>query len=542
MLLTKKSILGYVFIAAILSGCQIAGKNQPPLVTQSVKLSSEPSTLSIDADSLISLQGDTLNVTNLKVDAANKKPADLWQVTRNNMQLELYQDNPRVQAQLEWFKKHPQYLKRVTQRASPYYYYIVEQALKRDIPTELTLLPIIESAFNPFAHSTWRAAGPWQFIPSTGNQFGLQQNWWYDGRRDIVRSTDAAFDFLQQLNKRFNGDWLLTLAAYNAGGGTVSKAISRNRKKGEPIDFWSLKLPKETMLYVPKLLAISALVKQPEQHNMAKALEPIENAPHFAEVDTGGQIDLTKAAAMADTSVKVIYTLNPGFNRWATSPDGPHRLLVPVDKAEQFKAALLKLPISERIKWTAYKVRTGDVLGKIAQRYETSTALIRKTNKIRGNLIRVGQVLMVPTARKPASEYVLSQVQRSIKRQQTMTRMANLSPHSHKIRAGESLWLIARKYNTSVKQLAHWNGIGVNSTLRVGSSLKIWQPNQAQQTSATIRGATRKIGYKVKSGDSLSRIADKFDVRIADILRWNKLKKSNYLQPNQLLTLYVKKS
>ncbi len=257
---------------------------------------------------------------------------DLWMRLRGGYGLDLSIENDRIRVQREWYARHPEYFTRVTTRSERYLHYIVEQAEARDMPLELALLPIVESAFDPFAYSHARAAGPWQFIPSTGDYFGMQRTWWEDQRRDILKSTNAALDYLQQLSNRFEGDWLLALASYNAGGGTVSRAIRRNKEAGKPTDFWNLNLPRETTAYVPKLLAIAQIVGDPQAYGVP--LHPIANEPYFATVKTGGQIDLAQAARLADISVEELYLLNPSYNRWATSPDGPFRLLVPVDRAK----------------------------------------------------------------------------------------------------------------------------------------------------------------------------------------------------------------
>ena len=226
------------------------------------------------------------------------------------------------------------------------------------MPAEIALLPIVESAYDPFAYSHGRAAGLWQFVPATGKRFGLKQDWWYDGRRDILDSTAAALDYLQYLHKRFKGDWLLALAAYNSGEGTVSKAQRKNRKKGKPVGFWDLALPGETRDYVPKLIALKQLVATPSVYGIK--LEGVPNRPYFAVVETAAQIDLAVAADLAGLELDKLYRLNPGFNQWATSPDGPHRLLIPVDQADMFRQAVAD---NELDRWLHHlPVRAGDTV------------------------------------------------------------------------------------------------------------------------------------------------------------------------------------
>ncbi|UTW04833.1 LysM peptidoglycan-binding domain-containing protein [Amphritea atlantica] len=461
--------------------------------------------------------------------------ADLWQLTRQHMQLDLDYDEPRLQAQFNWYKKHPEYMQRVASRASRYYYYILGEVLKRDMPAEVALLPIVESAYDPFAYSHGRASGPWQFIPGTAKHFGLKTSWWYDGRRDIVASTDAALTYLQQLHKRF-GSWELALAAYNCGGGNVSKAIRRNKEKGLATDFWSLNLPKETSAYVPKLLAVSRLIRDAAQHNLV--LEPLANKPVFEQVELDSQIDLAQAAKLSAITTQELYQLNPGFNRWATDPDGPHLLLVPANTAEQFRNRLAALPAEQRVNWTRHKISKGETISTIAQHYKTTSSVIREANKLSGNNIRAGKYLLIPSAKHESSEYSLSQSQR-FNRKQNQLAQSDRNKVSYQVKQGDSFWKIAKNNNVSVRELASWNQMAPGDPLRAGQTLSIWKAETQQGLSRSDQQLIRRIGYSVRSGDSLFAIADRFRVSINDIKRWNKLEKSKYLQPGQRLTLYV---
>ncbi|MCL6414575.1 LysM peptidoglycan-binding domain-containing protein [Aestuariirhabdus sp. Z084] len=460
------------------------------------------------------------------------RETNLWQRTREGFQLDLDQNNSRIKAQLRWYATHQSYLNRVSNRASRYMFFIVEELEKRDMPRELALLPIVESAFDPFAYSHGRASGIWQFIPSTGRHFGLKQNWWYDGRRDIVASTGAALDYLQQLHKRF-GDWELALAAYNSGGGTVAKALRRNRKAGKGEDFWSLSLPRETRAYVPKLIALSKLVKNPNQYNVS--LPPIDNAPYFEIVDIDGQLDLAQAAQMAGLDMKGLYQLNPAFNQWATDPDGPHRLLLPVDKANDFKQKLAMVAPEHRVQWQRYKVAQGDSLNRIARQQNTTVALIKEINQLRGSMIRAGQTLLIPQPSANLSTYSLSAHQRTLSRQQ---RGGNgKQKTTYRVRSGDSFWTISRRHKVSVRELAKWNNMAPGDPLKIGKQLVIWG-SQATVSSPSSSGIIRKVNYRVRNGDSLSRIASRFNVGVGQIKRWNTLN-AKYLQPGQMLTLYV---
>lgn len=393
---------------------------------------------------------------------------NLWQLTRQHLQLPLDLKHPRLDSQLNWYLRHPSHMARVTERAQPYYHHILHEVLRRDMPAEIALLPIVESAYDPFAYSHGSAAGPWQFIPGTARHFGLRSSWWYDGRRDILASTDAALTYLEQLHRRFDGDWLLALAAYNAGGGTVSRAMRRNSEQGKPTDFWSLDLPAETKAYVPKLLAVARMVRDAD--SLGVTLAPIENTPHFEVVETGGQIDLAQAASMAGLELDTLYRLNPGFNRWATDPEGPHLLLVPKDSAPQLRAALDSLPPEKRVNWHRYTVRAGDTLSTIAQRFNSSVNVIRQGNKLDSHLIRVGQGLLVPKPSVASEQYNLSIDQRLQAERQQLEQRAKRK-HYHRVNSGESFWSIARRYGVGVRDLARWNQMAPGDTLKTGQTL-----------------------------------------------------------------------
>lgn len=474
--------------------------------------------------------------------SAIQPPEDLWSLTRLHMQLPLDTEHPRIQTQLKWYQRHPTHLLRISERAQPYYHHIITEVLERGMPAEIALLPAVESAFDPFAYSHGRAAGPWQFIPGTARHFGLRSSWWYDGRRDILASTDAALTYLQQLHKRFDGDWLLALAAYNAGGGTVSRAIRRNRERGLPTDFWSLDLPSETEAYVPKLLAVSRLLRDAE--TLGLELVNIPNEPFFAKVETGGQIDLAEVARLAQMSIDDLYRLNPGFNRWATDPEGPHTLLIPIDKAKMLQQKLDAMPPEKRVIWQRYTVKSGDTLSTIAKRFHSSTHVIRQGNRLEDNLIRIGQTLLVPQPSKPATEYALSEAQR-LQSQRQRLEQTNSNRRYHSVKPGESFWSIARQYGVSVLNLARWNQMAPGDMLKEGQSLLLLGTDNTVASSISLpatdtrKPVVRKVGYRIRQGDSLSVIASRFGVSIDDILKWNRLEIDSMLKPGQALTLYV---
>lgn len=471
-----------------------------------------------------------------KTDEKAIKPIDkdLWSRIRAGYALNLDYDKPRLLSQIKWYSSHKTYLDRVSKRGQRYLFHIVEQLEEAGLPLEIAFLPIVESGFDPFGYSHGRASGPWQFIPSTGLAYGLTQDWWYDGRRDIVNSTKAAISYLTRLNNMFDGNWLHALAAYNSGQGTVLRAIKKNKKAGKPIDFWSLDLPKETRAYVPKLLALAKIFKNPEKYNYQPYF--IENTPYFEIVNVGSQIDLAEAAKMADTSIDEIYLLNPGFNQWATSPNGPHRLLIPIEKAQNFRTRLVSIPNNQRVTWVRYTVDAGDNLLLIAKKHNTTVAVLQDVNKMSSTLIRVGQQLMIPVAGSKIERYTLSSHQRLIQKQKK-TPSTNKLKTFHTIKSGDTLWDIAKKYKTDTKTLARWNNIGLADPLQLGKKLTIWQTTSNNSARPSV---VKRIVYSLRSGDSLGKVAQKFNVQISDIKKWNpKVGSKKYVQPGDKVTLLV---
>lgn len=461
---------------------------------------------------------------------------DIWVRIRNGFGLPDY-DHPGVGPDLNWYQNNPEYLKRTFDRARPYLHYIVEEVESRNMPLEIALLPVVESAFQPFAYSHGRAAGIWQFIPGTGSLYGLKQNWWYDGRRDVYAATRAALDYLQNLNRMFDGDWLLALAAYNCGEGTVSRAVKKNLAKDRPTDFWSLDLPNETRGYVPKLLALSNVVLAPEKHQII--LVDIPNEPYFAVIETGSQIDLALAAELAGITTEDVYQLNPGFNRWATDPDGPHYLLIPLENAVQFSDSLETLPESKRIRWIRHKVRSGETLSAIAKKHNSSASLIANVNQIKKANIVAGEYLLIPVASKNLGDYSLTADQR---RSEIQNKSRSGHKSIHVVKNGDTLWDIARKYKVGVQHLAKWNAMAPGDVLKSGQKIVVWSQagnDTSRSTAAPMKEITQRVRYTVRQGDSLARIAQRFKVSINDLIRWNGLKGAKYLQPGQALTLFV---
>lgn len=444
--------------------------------------------------------------------------SDIWGRIRDGYKLQEHLDsNPRIEQQRLLFAARPRSIEIAGERSSLYIHYIVEQLEERNMPLELALLPIIESAYDPFAYSSAKAMGLWQFIPSTGRHFNLQQTSWYDGRRDITASTAAALRYLSYLHGLFNDDWLLALAAYNAGEGTVSRAIERNQKLDLPTDYWNLPLPRETRDYVPKLLAVSQMVQNPEAYGLN--LRPIANEPYFEMVALKQRVNLATVAQLADLDEDELYQLNPAFTRRITL-DGPQHLLVPSAKAEMLAANLALMKPQDVVDWKQYQVKPGDTLGAIANRHHLSINIIRDINNLKHDRLRIGQVLSIPQSSGGRPHEQLHVVTRS----QPATR-------SYQVRKGDNLWDIAKTHKVSVRDLQRWNKLS-------GSSLKVGQVLSIQAVDVARDKNPEPTYYKVRKGDSLYNIAKRFNVRLNHLKSWNP-EDSALLKPGQTLTLYL---
>ncbi|MBP9045787.1 MAG: LysM peptidoglycan-binding domain-containing protein [Moraxellaceae bacterium] len=465
---------------------------------------------------------------------ALSQAGNLWEHVRAGFKLDLSQDNDRIAVQRNWYAQHQPHLDRVALRASRYLYHTVTEAEQRGIPTELALLPVIESAYDPFAFSRASAAGMWQFIPGTGKIFGLKQNEWFDGRRDIIESTRAAYDFLTQLQARF-GSWELALAAYNAGPGAVQRAINRNAAAGLPTDFWSLRLPSETMSYVPRFLAMAQIIKSPE--SLGLTLRPLINQPYFRVVGTSGQIDISAAASLAGVSLKEMYQLNPGFSRWATDPEGPHRLLIPAFLPSDFEKQISSLPAPENVVVEHYKVKRGDTLSRVAKRFSIAPSELKRLNGLKSSTLKAGATLVISQPRTGNAEF--ARVQNELFGKSHSVAAAQRTVSRYKVRRGDTLSTIARKHGLSTKQLANLNGLRGKTHVRLGQVLKVTTSAKRTQTASRSSGrrSTKRISYAVRKGDTLFSISKRYNVTVEQIRDWNNAHHS--IRPGQGLVLHV---
>jgi len=443
------------------------------------------------------------------------------------------QFNSRIDKEANYFARNPDYVGRVFDRAAPYLQYIVDEVEARELPMEIALLPVIESAFQPFAYSSASASGLWQFIASTGTRFSLKQDWWYDGRRDVVAATRAALDYLTYLHDMFDGDWLLAIAAYNCGEANVQKAIRRNKSAGKRTDFWNLRLPSETRGYVPRLLAISRIVAKPESYGLD--IDGIPDEPYFEAVETGGQISIEVAAELAGITTDEMYDLNPAYHRWATDPGGPYSLLVPVESAETFRTNLLQLTPDQRLRVERYTVREGDTVASIAARFGTNAQHLQELNSLgNANKLAVDSELRVPSAVTALPDQVRLAAARVDSRLPGGVRAV------HVVRNGDTLSGIARKHGMSISTLARINNLRTTSILRIGQRLQlntVAQPGGIVASQATGDGSN-KVTYRVRSGDTLSGIAEALKVSVNALREWNNISGS-VIRAGQRLVAYV---
>ena len=394
-------------------------------------------------------------------------PYDLWDRIREGFALEPLDDNKRIASQIAWFAARPDYVERTVDRSRRYLYFIVEEVQRRGIPTEIALLPIVESAFNPHALSRSQASGMWQFIPSTGRLYGLKQDWWYDGRRDVVAATNSALDYLQKLHDEF-GSWELALAGYNCGEGKIRRESAYNRAHNRPTDYLSLRLPDETRYYLPKLMAAKAIVLEPGRYGLT--LAPIQDQPFFAAVTTSKQIDMKVAAQFANMSVDDFLMLNPGFNRPVISLDfnKEKTILVPTAAADAFVAQLAD-PQVKLVSWKSHQLRRGEHLDKVAGQFGLSSDELKRINGISKNKnIAGGGTILVPDAKASAD----------------ISLAGNGKPESEipapgvlrvKLMKGDTLASLAEKYGASTEQLEQWNHFKPGHKISPGQTLIVQQ-------------------------------------------------------------------
>src|SRR5258706_171590 len=397
----------------------------------------------------------------------------LWQRIRMGFTLEA-KESPAVDENEAWYAGSPDYIKRFVDRGSLYLHHIVEQVEKRGMPMEIALLPVIESAFTPKARSRAKASGLWQFIPSTGKNYGLTQDWWRDNRNDVVAATDAALNYLQRLYDMF-GSWELALAAYNCGEGCVSRAIAANQKRGLATDFLSLKLPHETRNYVPRLLAVKNIVLAPASYGID--LESVPNQPYFTTVPAPQKIDVPLAAKLAGMSVEEFVALNPAHNKpVAVASTGT--LIVPLDKADTFRTNLENYD-KPLVTWTTYMAKKGEAVDAIAKRNGVTSPQLRAVNDSmkldKKGRLRSAQQMLVPIHAPKSAPLQLAQAAAPASDAGVERQAGRIAAAVgwYTVRAGDTLYGIARRANVALEKLLHLNDLTAASVLQPGLKLRL---------------------------------------------------------------------
>lgn len=432
---------------------------------------------------------------------------NVWSALSSNFTLDDNVDHAMTKQQLNYFLKHRDYLQKLADNASPYLYYIYQETRKRDMPAEIALLPMVESNYYPFGVSTTGATGIWQMMPGTASGFGIKIDWWYDGRRDIRASTEAALNYLAYLHNYF-GDWLLAIAAYNSGEGTVEMAIEHNKKLGKPTDYWSLPLPYQTKMYVPKLLALANIFANADDYHLD--LPKLPNNPFFKAVSMQHQIDLDRVAQLADTPLSTIRLLNPGFRRWATMPHQHYALLLPSNKATTYLTNLQQHK-HDLVTWVHHRVKPGESLYAIAHQYKTKPVIIQKVNSLNNNLIHPQQNLLIPFAFNKLNVKAIKKAPQNI----AEDKIPGPSRVVHHVAANDNLWSISHQYHVTPDQIRYWNNLAYRAKLTVDQPLTIWVQHRFKQPIFYT--------YMVKSGDNLIHIAKRFNTRVKTLQRINHL-------------------
>ncbi len=511
----KSTLLLTLVALAVLSGCattqapQTPQTSSPPPIISSAPASPVPTPAVSAANSpapyiatpSAPMQAGSVSARNV---AALLPPADIWERIRRGFGMPDLQ-NEIVRSQEQWYGQRPDYITRMTERSSKYMFHIVEELERRGMPSELALLPFIESAFNPQAVSSAKAAGMWQFIPSTGKHFDLKQNAFRDDRRDVLQSTRAALDYLQKLHGMF-GDWHLALAAYNWGEGSVGRAIKKNQASGLGTAYTDLNMPNETRNYVPKLQAVKNIVADPAR--FAARLPEIANHPYFQSVNITRDIDVNLAARLANVHVEDFKSLNPSANKPLIMAAGTPQILLPWDNAEVFTRNLAAHN-AQLASWTVWSAPSTLKPADAAKRVGMNEAEFRSINNIPvGMLIKPGSTLLIPRGAKVEQDV---SVQLADNGQISLAPDIVLRKTAVKARKGETVASLARRYNISAAQVAQWNGTNAGAAFKAGQSVVMYLPVRAV---AKSKGGTRVAAKAAPRGNVAARSAGK-PVRVA---------------------------
>ena len=467
MLLTKH-LLACICISISFMSSALAEKN---ILEEEINIL-ENDVIDQEINKLNTLNFNPTNSTNKSQNfQSTKAEINLWQRIYSRFDIK-DENNSRSKKYEKWYSARPEYIERMMDRSQKYLFYVVGEVEKRGMPSEIALLPMIESAYNPIANSRSKAVGIWQFIPSTGRLYGLKQDWWQDKRRNVVDATNAALDYLQKLHALF-GTWDLALAAYNAGEGTVSRAIAKNKAKGLPTDYANLKLPAETKDYVPKLQAIKNIVSNPSQYGLY--IDPIPNKPYFTYVEAPAVIDADLAANLAEISYDEFLLLNSEHRRpLIRTNEKTQKFILPINAADTF---VKNLSQNEKplVSWNIYQPKRNEKIKTIANKFDMEESDLIKANDLNPHkLIKPSSIILV--AKKEGTETNAHQDIDESKIQKDSKTEISVSPNKYKVKPGDTLTKIAKKYGISVDELKDINQITA-SDIQIGSTLQLKRNN-----------------------------------------------------------------
>ena len=392
-------------------------------------------------------------------------------------------------------------------------YFVIEELEKEQLPLELSLIPYIESNYDPFSISSSGAVGMWQFMPRTGRLYELNKTWWNEDRHDPYRSSQAAVGYLKYLYNRFGQDIYLTLAAYNAGPTLLDRRINQNKRRGLETDFWSLSLPNQTKEYVPKYVALKELVFNAEKYELL--LPDIPNSPVVRRIKIPGQVEIITLSEFLDIKPELLYKLNAGYTKWASAPKDESIFYIPIDKYFLFESEANPFQDTNQINWISHVVESGDSLWALASKYDTEVQIIEQINFLNNDLLTIGSTLLIPLSKTPTNNFIPYEM--------------------HIVSEGDTLWDIANTYNLQVSDLAKMNSIDERSYLQLGQQLTIGNKNIHRN----IESKKRTILYSIKQGDNLYKISELFDVTIKSIEEINDFSDDS-LMPGQIIKIAIR--
>jgi len=445
----------------------------------------------------------------------NKKFNSLWHRMRSGFCFNNV-NSSRISQELKLMKRNKQFVYRSIERSKPYLFHILNYLEQKNLPHELALLPMVESGFQPFAYSASRAAGIWQFIPPTAREYGLKMNWHYDGRRDVLESTEAATYFLSDMHRHFKGNWLLAIASYNTGAGNVGKAIDRANNIFTKPSYWDLDLPRETELYVPRLLALAKIVNNPSKYGFK--LANMENQNYTKKVNFRDPIDFQTLSVITGISEKELMNLNPGYSTWIIDPAQQNTLLLPNKEAKLFNKRydnISKVIYKNKI----HKVQKGDSLYKISRIYNVKINAIKKINSLSSDIIYINQKIKIPSELSTINkEYVtINSIKYFINKKEVT--------YNHIIKRYDNWYKIAKKYDVPLKKLLEWNNADKQTKLKINKLIKIKLRGPLLVKNKKIK----TLRYVVNSGERYDQITRGFGISKDSLIKDNKLRNKKYL-------------